>query len=99
MVAVFRTRMGHPERDASPLFHAESIRAPLLIGQGANAPRVKRQESLQIVEALRRLGREVAYVEYPDEGHGFFKSENRLDFFRRAERFLARYLGGRAEAA
>ncbi len=104
MVSIFHTRMGHPEKDAdllravSPLFHAENIRAPLLIGQGANDPRVKRQESLQIVEALRRLGREVEYVEYPDEGHGFFKPENRLDFFRRAERFLAKHLGGRAEA-
>ncbi len=95
--------MGHPERDAdllrevSPLFHAERIRAPLLIGQGANDPRVRRQESLQIVEALRRLGREVEYVEYPDEGHGFFRPENRLDFYRRAEKFLARYLGGRTD--
>ena len=103
MVAIFHTRMGHPERDAellrarSPLFHAERIRAPLLIGQGANDPRVKRQESLQIVEALRKAGREVEYVEYPDEGHGFFKPENRLDFYRRAERFLAKHLGGRAE--
>lgn len=103
MVAIFHARMGHPERDAellrqrSPLFHAHRIRAPLLIGQGANDPRVKRQESLQIVEALRKAGREVEYVEYPDEGHGFFKQENRLDFYRRAERFLAKHLGGRAE--
>jgi len=104
MVALFHTRMGHPEHDAdllravSPLFHVENIRAPLLIGQGANDPRVKRTESLQIVEALRRAGKAVDYVEYPDEGHGFFKPENRLDFFRRAERFLAQHLGGRAEA-
>ncbi len=104
LVAIFHNRMGHPEKDAdllravSPLFHVENIRAPLLIGQGANDPRVKRQESLQIVEALRKAGKEVEYVEYPDEGHGFFKPENRLDFFRRAERFLAKHLGGRAEA-
>ncbi len=103
LVAIFHNRMGHPEKDAdllravSPLFHVENIRAPLLIGQGANDPRVKRQESLQIVEALRKAGKEVEYVEYPDEGHGFFKPENRLDFFRRAERFLAKHLGGRAE--
>lgn len=103
MVAIFHTRMGHPEKDAdllravSPLFHVENIRAPLLIGQGANDPRVKRTESLQIVDALRKAGKEVEYVEYPDEGHGFFKPENRLDFFRRAERFLAQHLGGRAE--
>ncbi len=98
MIALFYTRMGHPEHDAdllrevSPLFHADRIRAPLLIGQGANDPRVKRAESLQIVEALREKGKPVEYVEYPDEGHGFLKAENRLDFFRRAEDFLTRHL-------
>ncbi|WP_457637339.1 S9 family peptidase [Oceanithermus sp.] len=99
MVALFHTRMGHPERDAgllravSPFFHAENIRAPLLIGQGANDPRVKRSESLQIVAALREKGKPVEYVEYPDEGHGFARPENRIDFFRRAEAFLERHLG------
>ncbi len=98
LVALFYTRMGHPEQDAellravSPLFHADRIRAPLLIGQGANDPRVKRAESLQIVEALREKGKPVEYVEYPDEGHGFMKPENRLDFFRRAEEFLEEHV-------
>ncbi len=98
MIALFHTRMGHPERDAellraaSPLFSADKIRAPLLIGQGANDPRVKRTESLQIVEALKEKGKPVEYVEYADEGHGFMKPENRLDFFRKAEKFLERHL-------
>ncbi|WP_293181534.1 S9 family peptidase [Oceanithermus sp.] len=98
MIALFHTRMGHPERDAellraaSPLFSAEKIQAPLLIGQGANDPRVKRAESLQIVQALKEKGKPVEYVEYPDEGHGFVKAENRLDFFRKAEAFLEKHL-------
>jgi len=98
MLALFYERMGHPEKDRallrerSPLFSADRIQAPLLIGQGANDPRVKRAESLQIVEALKAKGKPVEYVEYPDEGHGFFKAENRLDFYRRAERFLETHL-------
>ncbi|HHO57564.1 MAG TPA: S9 family peptidase [Oceanithermus profundus] len=98
MIALFHTRMGHPERDAellraaSPLFSAGQIQAPLLIGQGANDPRVKRAESLQIVQALKEKGKPVEYVEYPDEGHGFVKAENRLDFFRKAEAFLEKHL-------
>ncbi|MBS1262368.1 MAG: Dipeptidyl aminopeptidase BIII [Calditrichaeota bacterium] len=84
-------------RGRSPLYHADKIRIPLLIGQGANDPRVKQAESDQIVEELRKRGIEVEYVVYPDEGHGFAKPENRIDFYRRAERFLARHLGGRVE--
>ena len=99
MLALLYHRVGHPEKDKellrarSPLFSADRIQAPLLIGQGKNDPRVKREESLQIVEALRARGKPVEYVEYPDEGHGFVKEENRLDFFRRAEAFLQKYLG------
>ncbi len=96
-------RIGHPEKDEeflksrSPLFSADRIRVPLLIGQGKNDPRVKRTESIQIVEALKKRNIPVEYVEYPDEGHGFMKAKNRLDFFRRADKFLAKYLGGRSE--
>jgi len=101
MIATFYERVGHPEKDKellrerSPLFSADRIQAPLLIGQGRNDPRVKREESLQIVEALRERGKPVEYVEYPDEGHGFVRFENRLDFFRRAEAFLKRHVLGR----
>ena len=90
--------VGHPEKDAallqarSPLFHVDRMRAPLLIGQGANDPRVKRAESIQIVEALQQKGHPVEYVEYPDEGHGFYRTANQLDFFGRAERFLLKHL-------
>ena len=103
MVAQFHRRVGDPAADAeflwsrSPLSRAGDIRIPLLIAQGANDPRVKQDESEQIVAALREAGIEHDYLLFPDEGHGFAKPENRLRFYAAAERFLARYLGGRAE--
>jgi len=103
IIAQFHRRVGNPEVDAdflwsrSPLSRADSIRIPLLIAQGANDPRVKQAESEQIVAALKQAGVEHEYMLFPDEGHGFAKPENRLRFYAAAERFLARYLGGRAE--
>jgi dipeptidyl aminopeptidase/acylaminoacyl peptidase len=58
---------------------------------------VKKAESDQIVQSLRARNVPVTYVVYTDEGHGFARPENRLDFFGRAEEFLAKYLGGRFE--
>jgi len=100
--ALYR-RVGHPVDDAgflwsrSPLSRARDIRIPLLIAQGANDPRVKQAESEQIVAALTEAGIEHEYMLFPDEGHGFAKPENRIKFYTAAERFLARYLGGRFE--
>ncbi len=84
-------------RAISPLYHVDTIRAPLLIGHGANDPRVTIASSNQIVEAMRRHGRDVTYVVYPDEGHGFGRPANGEDFNGRTEEFLAKYLGGRKE--
>lgn len=101
--AMFAKRVGDLETEKeflesrSPLFKADKITKPLLIGQGKNDPRVKQAESDQIVEAMRKNGKEVQYVVYPDEGHGFARPENRLHFFAVAEQFLAKHLGGRAE--
>jgi dipeptidyl aminopeptidase/acylaminoacyl peptidase len=83
----------------SPLFHIENIKAPLLIGQGANDPRVKKQESDQMVAAMRKAGKQVEYIVFPDEGHGFGRPENNSRFYAAAEQFLATYLGGRFEPA
>ena len=99
------SRIGDPENPqdkdmltkASPLFSANRIKAPLLIGQGANDPRVKQAEAEQIIAAMEKNGLPVTYVLYPDEGHGFARPENRIDFNARAEGFLAKCLGGRAE--
>jgi len=103
LIAQFHRRVGDPATDQeflwsrSPLSVAEQIRIPLLIAQGANDPRVKQAESEQIVAALEKAGIEHAYMLFPDEGHGFAKPENRLTFYAAADKFLSRYLGGRAE--
>ena len=82
----------------SPLFHVNKIKAPLLIGQGANDPRVKQSEADQIAFSMYEKGIPVEYVLYPDEGHGFARPENRIDFNLRTDQFLAKHLaGGRAE--
>jgi dipeptidyl aminopeptidase/acylaminoacyl peptidase len=103
--AMFDVRVGNVDdpkdaaliHRASPLFAADKIVRPLLIGQGANDPRVNHAESEQIVDAIQKHGGRVTYVLYTDEGHGFARPENRIDFNARAEAFLAQNLGGRAE--
>jgi dipeptidyl aminopeptidase/acylaminoacyl peptidase len=105
ILSMFRARIGDIDdpkdeallRAASPLFSADKNRIPLLIGQGANDPRVKQAESEQIVAAIDKQGGNAIYVLYSDEGHGFARPENRTDFNARAEQFLADQLGGRAE--
>ena len=81
----------------SPIFKVGAIKRPLLIGQGANDPRVTQKESEQIVAAMEAKGLPVTYVVYTDEGHGFARPENRIDFFARSEAFLGACLGGRVE--
>jgi len=103
--SIFNRRIGNIDdpadkqllESASPLFSADKIKMPLLIAQGANDPRVKQAESEQIVAALEKHGLGVTYVVYPDEGHGFARPENAIDFNARAESFLGQYLGGRVE--
>lgn len=81
----------------SPLYHAADIRAPLLIGHGQFDPRVKLSQSEKIVETIRKNGGKVTFVVYSDEGHGFVRPENNLDFDGRTEEFLHGCLGGRFE--
>src|SRR5690606_31179678 len=96
MIAMFTNRVGdHRSEDGramlterSPLPRVEAVKRPLLIGQGANAPRVKQAESDQIVKAMEAKSIPVTYVLYPDEGHGFARPENRLSFFAVTEAFL-----------
>jgi dipeptidyl aminopeptidase/acylaminoacyl peptidase len=98
-------RVGDPRKDEdrkdllarSPITRVDRIRRPLLIGQGANDPRVTQQESDQVVAAMKAKSIPVTYLLYPDEGHGFARPENRTSFFAVTEGFLARCLGGRQE--
>ena len=84
-------------KERSPLSHVGNIRRPLLIGQGANDPRVKQAEAEQIVSAMEAKKIPVSYVLYPDEGHGFARAPNRTSFYAVAEAFLSQCLGGRFE--
>jgi dipeptidyl aminopeptidase/acylaminoacyl peptidase len=81
----------------SPLYHAGEIRVPLLIGHGQFDPRVKLSQSEKIVETIRKNNGKVTFVVYSDEGHGFARPENNLDFDGRTEEFLHSCLGGRFE--
>lgn len=100
---VFHTRMGDPNTAdgkaqlvrQSPLTHAAKIKTPLMVVQGANDPRVNKAEADQIVIALRDRNYPVEYLLAPDEGHGFQRPVNSMAMFAEAEKFLAKYLGGR----
>lgn len=99
---IFHERMGEDPKflDAqSPLLKADAIRAPLLIAHGANDPRVKQQESDQIVEVLRKNHIPVTYMVFENEGHGFAEPENIKRFAALTEKFLADTLGGRLQPA
>jgi dipeptidyl aminopeptidase/acylaminoacyl peptidase len=100
---LFYQRMGDPttpegkaqlERQ-SPISHATKIKTPLLVVQGQNDPRVTKREADAIVIALRDRGFPVEYINAPDEGHGFAKPVNNMAMIATAEKFLAKYLGGR----
>ncbi len=97
-VGDLRTREGKALlKERSPLTHVAQIERPLLIGQGANDPRVNQAESDQIVSAMKAKGLPVTYVLFPDEGHGFARPENWMAFFAVSEAFIAQHLGGRYE--
>jgi dipeptidyl aminopeptidase/acylaminoacyl peptidase len=101
----FYKRMGDPTtpaglallKERSPLTYADRITRPLLIGQGANDPRVNVAESDQIVAAMQAKKIPVTYVVFPDEGHGFARPVNNIAFNAVTENFLQSCLKGRAE--
>jgi len=90
--------VGDPVQDslllaaASPVFHADKITAALFVAQGANDPRVNKDESDQMVAAMKERGVDVEYMVKDDEGHGFRNEENRFDFYNAMEKFLAKHL-------
>jgi dipeptidyl aminopeptidase/acylaminoacyl peptidase len=92
--------IGNPEQDGdmlreiSPVFHAEKIRRPLLVLQGANDPRVIKPESDDIVAAVKKNGVPVEYIVFPDEGHGFTKKKNQIEGYGAILKFLDKYLKG-----
>ena len=103
MLEMMYKRIGDPRteeeflKSRSPLFRVDQIEIPMLVVQGANDVRVKQAESEQMVAAMREKGLDVVYILFSDEGHGFVQPDNRLNFYGRAEEFLATHLGGRYE--
>jgi dipeptidyl aminopeptidase/acylaminoacyl peptidase len=101
-IARIHRRMGNPDdpKDkvaldaASPLTHAAKITRPLLIGQGANDPRVPKSEAEQVVAAMKKSNLPVSYIVFPDEGHGFARPQNNIAFMAITEAFLSAHLGG-----
>jgi dipeptidyl aminopeptidase/acylaminoacyl peptidase len=96
-------RLGDAESDdvwnqsISPVYHAKNIRAPLFMAYGSNDPRVQIGEAESMAAAMRARELPVDLIVYPDEGHGFTRFENNVDFFGRVEEFLALHLGGRKQ--
>ncbi len=90
--------VGDPVKDeplleeVSPVFHVDRIKVPMLVVQGANDPRVNKNESDQMVAALRKRGIPVEYIVKDNEGHGFSNEENRFEFYEAMEKFLAEHL-------
>lgn len=100
---IFYKRMGDPNtaegiaqiKRQSPIYFVDKIKTPLMIVQGANDPRVNKREADQMVVALRDRNYPVEYILAPDEGHGFARPVNNMAMFAAAEKFFAKYLGGR----
>jgi len=97
--------IGDPQKDrkfleeTSPLFHADQIRRPLFVVQGANDPRVIKQESDDIVAAVKKSGVPVEYLVFDDEGHGFTKRKNEVAAWGAIRKFLDENLKGKPQAA
>jgi dipeptidyl aminopeptidase/acylaminoacyl peptidase len=98
MLSMMYEMVGDPQKEepmlkaSSPVFHADRIKAPLFVAQGAKDPRVNIAESNQIVNALKTRGVDVEYLVKDNEGHGFHNEENRFDFYAKMEKFLQKHL-------
>ena len=96
--------LGDPEKDRkvyeddSPITYIRSEKAPLLVLQGDNDPRVPKEEAQQVVDILKKEGRVVDVHYYPNEGHGFVKRENQIDSIRRTIAWFDQYLMGKSPA-
>ena len=93
-----KSLLGDPVKDkkvyeaASPIAYIHNVKAPLLVLQGDNDPRVPKEEAEQVVALLKKDGKTVDAHYYPDEGHGFVKRENQIDSIRRTLEWLDKYL-------
>jgi dipeptidyl aminopeptidase/acylaminoacyl peptidase len=95
-----KSLLGDPVKDravydaASPITYLHNVKAPLLVLQGENDPRVPKEEAEQVVEILKRDRKTVDVHYYANEGHGFEKRENQIDSIRRSVEWFDKYLKG-----
>ncbi len=95
----YETQMGNPKDDAalfkerSPITYLDDLKAPLMIFQGANDTNVPLAEATLVRDRLKKLGRTVELVVYPDEGHGFSRRKNLSDYYERTVAFFVKTLG------
>ena len=95
-----KSLLGDPVKDkkvynaASPISYIQQVKAPLLVLQGDNDPRVPKEEAVQVVDLLKKDGKIVDAHYYPNEGHGFEKRENQIDAIRRTVAWFDKYLKG-----
>lgn len=103
MLDMMYEMVGNPQTDSlmfvenSPVYNADKIKAPLMVAQGANDPRVNKDESDQMVEAMKKRNIDVEYLVKDNEGHGFRNEENRFEYYRKSEEFLKKYLANKKE--
>ncbi len=96
-----KSLLGDPEKDRniyeadSPITYLHNAKAPLLVLQGENDPRVPKEEAEQVVDLLRKDGQTVDAHYYSNEGHGFNKRENRIDAIQRILAWFDKYLKGK----
>jgi len=96
--------LGNPEENRkiyeadSPITYIQDEKAPLLVLQGDNDPRVPKEEAQQVVDILKKEGRTVDVHYYANEGHGFVKRENQIDSIRRTIAWFDQYLMGKSAA-
>jgi dipeptidyl aminopeptidase/acylaminoacyl peptidase len=74
--------------DRSPIFFVDQIKAPLLLLAGGNDPRCPKEETLQVVEAVKKNGGVVEHRIYENEGHGFSRVDNQIDAYKRVSDFV-----------
>ena len=98
-----KSLLGDPVKDRkiyeadSPIAYIHDVKAPLLVLQGDNDPRVPKEEAQQVVDLLKKDGKVVDGHYYPNEGHGFAKRENQIDAIQRTVAWFDKYLKGSTE--
>ena len=94
----FAIALGDPQKDRdflvdrSPRTHIEKLKSPMLVIQGKNDPRVVEQESRDLVERLRDIGKDIEYLMFPDEGHDVLTFENRVRCYSAIVEFFQKHL-------